>query len=76
MRKAELTLRLPVVRIAPSNIDLTCSKTRLENSGSNVNITDSNSLGKVDISALVWSLEYTARLLDEFFFDNYAAPQI
>ena len=70
MRNAELTVRLPVVRIAPSNIHLTWSKTGLENSGSNVNITDRNSLGKVDISALVWLLEYTDYLINEFFFDN------
>lgn len=49
MRRQEVTVRLPMARIAPANKTFACSQTDLEKSGANSTINGINSAGNVGI---------------------------
>src|SRR5829696_7975574 len=50
IRKHAVTVRFPVVSIAPTNKTCACSHTGLEKSGANTPSRDSNSVGSVSIA--------------------------
>src|SRR4051794_20507150 len=53
-RKAEVTVRLPTARIAPTSRSLACSKTRWEKQGAKLIIKGTSSTGRVSINDLSW----------------------